>query len=73
MRSRVMSFCSLVGMMTVVMLAACKGSSVEDFSAALVERLADGSIAWNIRADGSVKAFARRVKRNRSPRMSKAR
>jgi len=59
MRSQVMSFCSLVGMMAVVMLAACKGSSVEDFSAALVERLTDGSIAWNIRADGSVKALCK--------------
>jgi len=39
-----------------MLLAGCKGSASEDFSTAFVERLDDGTIAWIIRADGSVKA-----------------
>jgi hypothetical protein len=57
MRSKVMLFCSLLWMTPAVMLSGCKGASSEDFSAALVEKLDEGSVAWNIHSDGTVRAL----------------
>src|SRR5258706_1487271 len=59
MRSHVMSFCSLLWFIAIAMIAGCKGSAAEDFSAALIESVENGSIAWNIRADGTVKALCK--------------
>ncbi len=56
MHRKVISFCSLLCAMAVMVVTGCKSSASEDFSTAFVERLDDGTIAWIIRADGSVKA-----------------
>jgi hypothetical protein len=59
MGRHVMSYRFLLGCLTIVLMAGCRGSAAEDFSAGLVERLDDGSIAWVIRADGTVHALCK--------------
>jgi hypothetical protein len=52
-----MSYGSLLWFCAVALIAGCRGA--EDFSSALVEKLEDGSISWNIRSDGTVKALCK--------------
>src|SRR5689334_1322852 len=58
MRSKAMLFCALLWTTTIAVLAGCnRTAAVEDFGAALVELRDEGSVAWNVHADGSVKAL----------------
>src|SRR5258708_15072799 len=58
MRSKATLFCTLLVGLLIAVFAACnRTAAVEDFSAALVELRDEGTIAWNIRADGTVAAM----------------
>jgi len=58
MRSKPTLFCALLWVMAIAVFAGCnKSASVEDFNQAFVESRDEGTIAWNIRADGTVKAM----------------
>jgi hypothetical protein len=60
MRSKAMLFCVLLWGMAIAMFAGCsRTAAVEDFSQALIELRDEGTIAWNIRADGTVKAMVK--------------
>src|SRR5262245_54270184 len=59
MRSKVLLFCALLWGMAIGVIAGCSRGGAEDFSAALVELRDEGTIAWNVRADGTVKALVK--------------
>ena len=60
MRSKAMLFCAVLWGVGVGTIAGCSRSgAAEDFSAALVEMRDEGTIAWNVRADGTVKALVK--------------
>ena len=58
MRSKPTLFCALLWVMAIAVFAGCnKSASVEDFNQAFVESRDEGTIAWNVRADGTVRAM----------------
>jgi hypothetical protein len=57
MGKKVVLFCSLLGAMAALTFTGCKSASQEDWTMALIERQDSGSIAWNVHADGTVKAL----------------
>jgi hypothetical protein len=60
MRSKVTLFCALLMGMAIAVFAGCnRTAAVEDWSSALVELRDEGTVAWNIRADGTVKAMVK--------------
>jgi hypothetical protein len=60
MRTKAMLFCALLWGMAMAIFAGCnRTAATEDFSAALVELRDEGTIAWNVRADGTVKALVK--------------
>jgi hypothetical protein len=55
-----MLFCALLWGMAIALFAGCnRTATVPDFSGALVELRDEGTISWNIRADGNVQAMVK--------------
>src|SRR4051812_31763589 len=55
MRNQFMMCCALLT--GVVSLSGCRTAATQDFTGTFVERFDQGTVAWDIRADGTVKAL----------------